>query len=151
MSTSAQPSTRDAVLSLLLEHGEMDACDLAETQKISVQAMRRHLRALAEEGLVASSTSSSGPGRPSNRWFLTEGGRERFPDGSGGFALGLLESLRSILPEDAFQELLQRQAEGKAEHYRLQLGDAPLKDRLHQLARLRRDEGYVTVLSLIHI
>ena len=61
MSASAQPSTRDAVLSLLLEHGEMDACDLAETQQISVQAMRRHLRALADDGLVASITSSSGP------------------------------------------------------------------------------------------
>ena len=148
MSTSAQPSTSEAVLSLLLERGEMDACDLAETQHISVQAMRRHLRALAEDGLVASNTSSSGPGRPSNRWFLTEVGRETFPDGSGGFALELLDSLRSSLPEDAFQQLLQRQAEGKAQQYRLQLGDAPLQDRLHQLARLRRDEGYVTVCSL---
>jgi len=91
MSASAQPSTRDAVLSLLLERGEMDAGDLAETQQISVQAMRRHLRALADEGLVASITCTSGPGRPSNRWFLTEGGRERFPDGSGGFALELLD------------------------------------------------------------
>ncbi len=65
-----------------------------------------------------------------------------------GFALELLDSLRSSLPEDAFQQLLQRQAEGKAQQYRLQLGDAPLQDRLHQLARLRRDEGYVTVCSL---
>ena len=148
MSASAQPSTRDAVLSLLLERGEMDAGDLAETQQISVQAMCRHLRALADEGLVASIACTSGPGRPSNRWFLTEGGRERFPDGSGGFALGLLDSLRSSLSEEAFQQLLQRQAEGKAQQYRLQLGDASLEDRLHQLAGLRREEGYVTVCSL---
>ena len=70
MSASAPASTRDAVLSLLLEHGEEDAGTLADAVGISVQAMRRHLRSLADSGLVCASSNASGPGRPSNRCLL---------------------------------------------------------------------------------
>ena len=111
MSLPLQSNTRDAVLAFLLEHGEAEASNLARTQCISVQAMRRQLRSLAEAGLVESSLCSSGPGRPSNRWRLTDLGRRRFPDSSDRFALGLLESMRASLPEETVHELLNRQTE----------------------------------------
>ena len=56
MSAPAQASTRDAVLNLLLQQGEMEAGELADQLGISVQAMRRHLRALETEGLIACSS-----------------------------------------------------------------------------------------------
>ena len=59
MSASAPASTRDAVLSLLLERGEEDAGTLADAVGISVQAMRRHLRSLADSGLVCSNSNAS--------------------------------------------------------------------------------------------
>ena len=121
MSLPVQANTRDAVLALLLEQGEAEAGDLARTQGISVQAMRRQLRSLAEAGLVEASTSSGGPGRPSNRWRLTNHGRRRFPDASDRFALGLLDSMRASLPEETVRELLDQQAEAKAIRYRDQL------------------------------
>ena len=147
MTAPAQASTRDALLSLLLERGDAEAADMAEALELSVQVIRRHLRGLAEEGLAESSTAVSGPGRPSNRWRLTERGRERFPDGSRRFALGLLDSMRASLPEETLKQLLSQQAEEKAEQYRRQLGDGSLQQRLEQLARLRRDEGYITSCS----
>lgn len=147
MSASAPASTRDVVLSLLLERGEDDAGSLADAVGISVQAMRRHLRSLAETGLIEASSSSGGPGRPSNRWCLTDQGRDRFPDGSGRFAIGLLDSMRSSLPEATVRQLLNQQAEAKAFHYRQSLGQASLKVRVERLAELRRDEGYVTICS----
>ena len=147
MSASAPASTRDAVLSLLLERGEEDAGTLADAVGISGQAMRRHLRSLADSGLVCASSNASGPGRPSNRWCLTDEGRAQFPDGSGRFALGLLDSMRSHLPEATVRQLLNQQAESKASQYRQSLGEASLEARLEHLARLRRDEGYVTVCS----
>ena len=147
MSAPAQASTRDAVLNLLLKQGEMEAGELADQLGISVQAMRRHLRALETEGLIACSSASRGPGRPSFRWSLTGQGRDRFPDGSGRFALGLLDSMRASLPEETVRDLLNQQAEDKASHYRTLLGDGPLEQRLERLADLRRDEGYVTICS----
>lgn len=144
MSLPVQANTRDAVLTLLLEQGEAEACELARAQGISVQAMRRQLRSLGEAGLVEASTSSGGPGRPSNRWRLTSHGRRRFPDGSDRFALGLLDSMRASLPEETVRELLDQQAEAKAIRYRDQLGTLPLPQRLERLAALRREEGYAT-------
>jgi len=144
MSLPLHSNTRDAVLALLLEHGEAEASNLARTQCISVQAMRRQLRSLAEAGLVESSLCSSGPGRPSNRWRLTDLGHRRFPDSSDRFALGLLESMRAALPEEMVHELLNRQTEAKAIRYRDHLGAEPLPQRLERLAELRRAEGYAT-------
>ena len=144
MSFPVQANTRDAVLALLLEQGEAEAGNLARAQGISVQAMRRQLRSLGEAGLVEASTSSGGPGRPSNRWRLTSHGRRRFPDGSDRFALGLLDSMRATLPEQTVRDLLDQQAEAKAIHYRNQLGELPLPQRLQRLAALRREEGYAT-------
>ena len=47
MTSPVQASTRDALLSLLLERGDADAADLAKTLKLSVQAVRRQLKSLA--------------------------------------------------------------------------------------------------------
>ena len=148
MSFPIQANTRDAVLALLLEHGEADAGTLARNQCISVQAMRRQLRNLAAAGLIEASTSVCGPGRPSKRWRLTDQGRRRFPDGSDRFALGLLDSMRAALPEAVVCELLNRQAEAKAISYRNHLGEEPLPQRLERLAELRREEGYATQCDL---
>ncbi len=144
MSAPVPTSTRQTILTLLLRQGEQEACDLAETLEISVQAMRRHLRSLADEELVESSSTATGPGRPSNRWRLTHKGRQHFPDGSGHFALGLLDSMRAFLPPETLTSLLNQQAIDKAELYRSHLGDVPLSQRVERLANLRRDEGYVS-------
>jgi|TARA_B100001939_G_scaffold91634_1_gene78547 DeoR family suf operon transcriptional repressor len=147
MTSPVQASTRDALLSLLLERGDADAADLAGALNLSVQAVRRQLKSLAEAGLAEASPSVSGPGRPSNRWRLTDQGRDQFPDGSQRFALGLLNSMRASLPEETVRTLLNQQAEDKASRYRDRIGNGSLQQRLEQLASLRRDEGYVTLCS----
>ena len=76
-------------------------------------------------GLVRASSNASGPGRPSNRWCLTDEGRAQFPDGSGRFALGLLDSMRSHLPEATVRQLLNQQAESKASQYRRKASAKP--------------------------
>ena len=102
MGAPSQAPTREATLTLLLRQGEIDAAGLASQLSISVQAMRRHLRTLEDEGLVESTAVTVGPGRPSNLWRLTSRGHQHFPDGSETFALGLLDSLaQSLPPRDA--------------------------------------------------
>jgi len=139
--------TRDAVLTMLLRRGQATAADLAGALTISVQAMRRHLRSLEEDGLVEASSSGERPGRPSNRWQLTPKGQGRFPDGSEAFALGLLESMAGSLPAGTVKGLLEQQALQKAARYRQQLGEGPLQQRLDRLVELRRQEGYVAECS----
>ena len=75
-------STREATLTLLLKSGSSSASNLASFLGVSVQAMRRHLRGLEQEGFVKASQISVGPGRPSNLWELTSQGRSIFDSGS---------------------------------------------------------------------
>ena len=147
MGAHTQAPTRETTLTLLLRRGDTSASELASLLGISVQAMRRHLRSLEEEGLVESSPMPAGPGRPSNRWRLTDQGHQHFPDGSEDFALGLLQSMTATLPPEAMTSLLAQQALEKAEAYRRQIGTAPLEQRVAVLAELRRREGYVTDLQ----
>jgi DeoR family suf operon transcriptional repressor len=135
--------TREAALALLMRHGAGTATELAQRLSVSVQVMRRHLRSLEEEGLVEANLSAEGPGRPSNRWRLTDKGQDLFPDGSEQFALGLMQSLAGSLPPAAVRALLEHQAQQKALDYRRLIGDGPLQRRLGQLVQLRRGEGYV--------
>ncbi|MCP9835170.1 MULTISPECIES: iron-sulfur cluster biosynthesis transcriptional regulator SufR [unclassified Cyanobium] len=135
--------TREAALSVLLREGEATAAQLAGSLGVSVQAMRRHLRSLEDDGLVEASPSHEGPGRPSNRWRLTAQGQGRFPDGSENFALGLLHTLTENLPADTLELVLRQQAEQKAADYRRLIGSGPLGQRLERLVELRRKEGYV--------
>ncbi|WP_415409388.1 iron-sulfur cluster biosynthesis transcriptional regulator SufR [Synechococcus sp. A10-1-5-9] len=147
MGAPSQAPTREATLTLLLRQGEIDAAGLASQLGISVQAMRRHLRTLEEEGLVESTAVTAGPGRPSNLWHLTARGHEHFPDGSETFALGLLDSLAQSLPPEMLGALLMQQAHEKADQYRRHLGDAPLEQRVRALVDLRSREGYVSDMA----
>ncbi|WP_216904090.1 iron-sulfur cluster biosynthesis transcriptional regulator SufR [Synechococcus sp. CCY 9618] len=135
--------TREAVLSVLLREGEATAAQLAAGLGVSVQAMRRHLRSLEDDGLVEASPATEGPGRPSNRWRLTALGQSRFPDGSENFALSLLHSLTESLPAETLKLVLRQQAEEKAADYRRLIGSGSLPQRLDRLVELRRREGYV--------
>jgi DeoR family suf operon transcriptional repressor len=144
---SATPAaTRDLALALLLRLGEATAAELANQLMVSVQATRRHLRSLEEDGLVEASPAPEGPGRPSNRWRLSDCGRDRFPQGGEDFALGLLHSMAASLPPDQVQALMREQAEQKAGDYRRRIGDGPLQQRLERLVELRRKEGFVAEL-----
>ena len=147
MGAPSQAPTREATLTLLLRQGEIDAAGLASQLGISVQAMRRHLRTLEDEGLVESTAVTVGPGRPSNLWRLTSLGHQHFPDGSETFALGLLDSLAHSLPPEMLGALLKQQAHDKADQYRRHLGDAPLEQRVRALIDLRSREGYVSDMA----
>jgi DeoR family transcriptional regulator, suf operon transcriptional repressor len=143
----AAVSTRQSALALLLRQGEATASDLADRLDVSVQAMRRHLRGLEEEGLVASSPAAEGPGRPSNRWHLTAAGRGQFTDGGQQFALGLLASIAGNLPAETVEQLMAQQALQTAASYRTLIGEGPLSERIERLVDLRRREGYVAECS----
>jgi DeoR family suf operon transcriptional repressor len=143
----AAAPTRDAVVSQLLRRGDATAAELSASLGVSVQAMRRHLRSLEDAGLVRASVAADGPGRPSNRWQLTDKAQHLFPDGSEDFALGLLESMAGSLPADTMEHLLARQALQKAECYRVRIGQGSLHQRLQRLVALRCEEGFVSECS----
>ena len=146
----ATTSTREATLRYLLREGGSCAGRLATCMRISVQAMRRHLRSLENEGLVESHLVSEGPGRPSNFWQLTLKGQNCFNNGDGSekFALDLFSAIENNLSEKRVAEILNNQTVQKAITYRKRIGSGSLNQRLEKLIELRKQEGYLSELSL---
>jgi len=143
-------TTREATLSLLLRKGGSSAANLAKCMGISVQAMRRHLRSLENDGLVASNLIADGPGRPSNFWQLTPQGHNCFNNahGSENFALDLLAAIEMNLSDENVVKILNMQTLEKAISYRRKIGKGSLNTRLEKLIELRKQEGYLSELSL---
>ena len=149
MAAEVQLNTREATLNLLLKQGELSASKLASLMGISVQAMRRHLRNLENDGLIESASISLGPGRPSNLWYLTSLGHNCFNNGNGSekFALDLLGSIQENLTPKAFIDVLGEQAIQKAKVYRKKIGVGPIEVRLEKLVELRNEEGNVSEIQ----
>ncbi len=149
MNAEVEGKTRAETLSLLLRQGQASAAKLATCTGISVQAMRRHLRSMEDQGLVQASSSADGPGRPVNLWQLTSQGYDVFNNmnGIGQFAVDLLASIESKYSSESIKEVLYSQMLEKAIVYRNKIGTGPLSLRLKRLNQLRNEEGYLTELN----
>ncbi len=141
--------TRQAALTMLKKHGESSALQLAELLGVSVQAMRRHLRTLHQEGLVQSNLMNLGPGRPSNVWELTSCGHKRFQDASDKFAVGLLGSIEANLSQAVLEGILVNLSIKKASLYRSEIGHGQITQRLEKLVELLNQEGYMAELHVL--
>lgn len=140
----AQVSTKQDILQYLLKQGHATAHELAHSFEISPQAVRRHLKDLETEGLIFHQTKNGQEiGRPQHIYRLSPEGRDRFPDSYDQFAINLLNTLTETVGVEQVAQILQKQWQDKAIAYRQQVGNGPLKERIANLAKIRRTEGYV--------
>ena len=103
------------LMELLKRRGPITAIDLAGALGLTDVAIRQHLEALAEKGLVASEPQPTGGhirgrGRPSMAWSLTELGGEIFPDRHADLTVGLLEAMKKSLGEEALLRIVEVRA-----------------------------------------
>ena len=143
---SQGPTGRPAVLALVKREGPIAADALAARLKLTPTAVRQHLQALAEEGLVAEAeaTPPSGRGRPARRWRVTEAANERFADAHAGLSAELIGQVRRVFGEEGLDRLLALRTADQATAYLAEIGEAAsLKARLVALAAIREREGYM--------
>jgi DeoR family suf operon transcriptional repressor len=143
MTATQQPSTKQDILLYLARQDQPSAHDLAEHFDISVQAVRRHLKDLEDEGLIEHEAIQLGMGRPNYVYQLSKKGRDRLPAQYDDFALSLLDTLAETVGKDQVSDILRKQWERKALDYRHQLGNGSLKERVAILVELRKAEGYM--------
>jgi DeoR family transcriptional regulator, suf operon transcriptional repressor len=145
------PSTKQDILHHLLRHGEATAQELAKGLAVSPQAIRRHLKDLEAEDLIGHQAVQSGMGRPQFVYQLSSAGRDRLrqlSDQHSGdrydeFAVELLDTLAETVGREQVGQILKKQWERKAEEYREHLGHGSLAERVANLVKLRRAEGYM--------
>ena len=144
------PSTKQNILQYLLRQGQATAKELADTLKISSQAIRRHLNELEVEELIEYQSVQQGMGRPKHLYYLSDRGKERLsPHKYGEFALSFLDTLAETVGEEQVSRVLEKQWQRKATEYRDRLGTGTLRQRVAKLVELRQKEGYMAELHQI--
>lgn len=104
--------TRGRVVQSILEHGPSTAVALAERLELTPAAVRRHLEALLDDGVVASSEErvygSRRRGRPARVFALTEIGRDNLGHQYDELAVDALRFLAETGGEEAITAFARR-------------------------------------------
>jgi predicted ArsR family transcriptional regulator len=143
--THDQP-TRERVVRSILVDGASTAAALAERLALTPAAVRRHLDALLEEGMIAAreprSGTTRGRGRPAKVFALTEAGRDHFDQQYDDLAVQALRFLAETGGEDAVRQFANRRVEFIEERFEATLADNPHLSPTEALAQIFTDEGY---------
>jgi predicted ArsR family transcriptional regulator len=121
------------------------ATDLAGEFGLTDTALRQHLDALEEAGMVSRSMAEpTGRGRPPVHWQLASGASQVFPDRHGELSVDLISSLRSTLGDPALDRVIAARSDRQVAVYEAVLsGSRDLRERVQRLADVRSQEGYL--------
>jgi predicted ArsR family transcriptional regulator len=145
MSPSSISDAKRRLVELLKRRGPLSAREIADQLDLTGAAVRQHLQALDDRGLVESGQRPpAGRGRPAQVWSLSPLADDLFPDRHADLTVGLLSALRDSLGDDGLQTVIDTHAGRQAQAY----GDAmpaggSVKKRVEALARQRTAEGYL--------
>ncbi|HEV7194257.1 MAG TPA: metalloregulator ArsR/SmtB family transcription factor [Jatrophihabitantaceae bacterium] len=150
VSTSAPAEadrTRDAVARLILQRGPQTAAVLADQLALSAAAIRRHLDALVDDGLLVECeprpAAQRGRGRPARAYAITDAGRTAFPHAYDDLATTALRYLHQTGGEGAVVAFAEHRAASLAEVLEADIG--PTRDtsqRVEALAESLSSHGY---------
>jgi predicted ArsR family transcriptional regulator len=138
-------STRRKLLLLLRKQPGLTVTELASQMELTGMGVRRHIESLAADGLVESGECTRrGLGRPAAGWRLSAAGLELFPRRYDSLALDVLEDIADHAGSKAVDAVFARRTEKLVAEYDEELADAEtLEERVHGLAKIRDDAGYL--------
>ncbi|MEJ5946013.1 helix-turn-helix domain-containing protein [Pseudokineococcus basanitobsidens] len=149
--TGGASTTRERVLAVVVEHGPATAGQVARVLDLTAAAVRRHLEAMEDEGLVveqaprprADGAPSRGPGRPAKS-FVAAPRASRAADGHGDLALDLLEHLSATAGREGVRAYAGHRAARLRERYAPEVDAAgtDVPARAQALARALGRDGY---------
>ncbi|CAL1517881.1 metalloregulator ArsR/SmtB family transcription factor [Chitinophaga sp. MM2321] len=142
---SRTKNAADRFLTLLKTRGPLSASELASELGITGEGARLQLLRLAEEGFVLSESSTSkGVGRPVLIWSLTPLGNSRFPDTHTELTLELIQTIKTVLGQEALDNVVIAREKKQQEKYQAALaGITGIENRLTAFAAIRTGEGYL--------
>jgi predicted ArsR family transcriptional regulator len=134
------------LLERLKRGGPSTAATLARSRGLTDVAVRQHLTALEEIGLVRQRRRApAGRGRPATEWSLAALAQELFPDRHADLTVDLIAAARATFGEQGLERLVARRAKEQTGRYRERLSKAgaSLAGKVKALARERTAEGYM--------
>jgi len=131
------------ILRLLKTRGTQNAEAIAKHLKVTPVAVRQHLAALLQRGLVDHEDRKLSVGRPKRFWSLTKAGHDYFPENHAGLTLELITSIRAVFGEEGLDQVIRHRETRAKKQYRDVVGDGSIKQRAKRLAAQRSAEGYM--------
>lgn len=116
---------------------------LAARFAVTPNALRRHLKALEDDGVVRYRRAVHGVGGPVFAYSLTEAGEALFPQDYSAPLLAALEAVREAQGEAGVARIFERRWSALAEGARARLEALPLEERAALLAELLSAHGYM--------
>ncbi|MBN9473279.1 MAG: transcriptional regulator [Bordetella sp. SCN 67-23] len=136
--------TTDRILFFIKTHGPVSTATLARKLDLTSEAARQQVQKLVAAGLVEGRQQpAAGAGRPRQDWVLTEAGNRRFPDTHAQLTTQLIDSIRQLFGEEGLDRLIARREAEARVAYAAACDGENLEERLHQLAQVRSNEGYM--------
>lgn len=149
--TSSEVTTRERVLAVVVEHGPVTSGGVARVLGLTAAAVRRHLDAMAAEGLVSGrdrlpGRAPRGPGRPPKEFVATRrasaphGGR----DGHADLAVDLLHHLSATAGRAGVRAYAEHRAHQLRERYaaEVEAAGAGVPERARALAGALGRDGF---------
>ena len=136
-------STRDHILTTLLNHPQSTISFLARMVGINAISVRHHLSNLESENLVFAEEERHGVGRPRLVYSLTESGVEKFPTRYLKLTNQLLDQIKESVPAPVVTKIFMQIANQMASNYLPQLQSLALEQRLETIKNLLAQEGYL--------
>lgn len=141
-------SPAERVLMVLKMQGALSSAALGQHLGTTGEAARQQLLRLAEDGLVEARNASSGVGRPTQLWSLTQAAQARFPDTHAALTVQLLDIVKTQLGGAALDAIIAARETETRRAYEMAVADAAdLKARVAALVDLRSREGYMAEWS----
>jgi len=150
----ASRGTRERVSRTVLTRGPVTAAQLSAELGVTPAAVRRHLDALAADGLVRQAplaAGSRGPGRPARGWVATEAAHAAEPGAYDDLATAALAALERELGRGALERFAQARADELEARHRDQVeaaGTAPAA-RAGALAQGLTGDGYAARAAVV--
>lgn len=140
--------TSEKIVDYIKVTGPCTAKALAEQFSLTTMGVRQHLQGLEETGMLIFDDRKASRGRPTRYWSLTKKSDALFPDKHDDLTLQLIESVKVVFGDSGLEQLISHREEANKVLYQSALAHhASVLDKLHALARLRTDEGYVATVE----
>jgi DeoR family suf operon transcriptional repressor len=136
------PATRRAILQTLKKVGQARADELAVTLGITGSAMRQHLTALTNDGLVAHDEVRGGRGRPKHLFHLAPAAEGLFPKTYSELTNELLDYVADADPE-LLEQVFERRRDRRIEGAQARLAGRDLAGQVAELNAILDEDGYL--------
>ncbi len=150
---SPEPALRHAILVHLRRSGAGSPDTIAAAIGASRSGVAQQLRALEGAGLVTRTAVRHGVGRPRHLYDVTDEAQGLFPSNYEGLASGLIAAIVELGGDQLLDDVMLARSRQAGASLREALAaalppDAPLADRVRELARLQDGLGYLAEAQL---